>query len=109
MKRLLAIVVVFALIILARAQFTSALAAPASGTWMMAPGALAQARSGAASVRLYDGRVLVIGGYQSGSAGPVASTAVDAFSPTGTSVPVAPMKTPRAHHTATLQIGRAHV
>lgn len=102
MKRLVAIVFVVIVILFARAQFTSALVAPASGTWMTAPGALSQARSGAASVRLYDGRVLVIGGYGDGSAGAVASNAVDAFSTTGTSVPVAPMKMARAHHTATL-------
>ena len=64
-----------------------------TGQWRTA-GSLSEPRSGAASVLLSDGGVLVTGG--SGSEGSVAT--VDVFGPTGDFSGVAAMRVPRASH-----------
>jgi len=81
----------------------SNLAAPATGTWVPA-GTMAAARSGAATVLLTDGRVLVTGG--SDAAGATLSAA-EFFNSDGSFTAAPPMNFARSGHTATLlQDGR---
>jgi len=84
----------------------SVLQAPASNTWAPTPGAMAEARSGAAAALLSDGRVLVTGG--DGAAGALASA--EAFNPDGSFSPVASMAFPRSRHVSVaLKDGRVLV
>lgn len=84
----------------------STLLAPASNTWAPTPGAMAEARSGAAAALLSDGRVLISGG--DGAAGPVASA--ETFNPDGAFSPVASMSFPRSRHVSVaLKDGRVLV
>lgn len=84
----------------------SALLAPSSNTWAPTPGAMAEARAGAAAALLSDGRVLVSGG--DGAAGPVASA--ETFNTDGSFSPVAAMSFPRSRHVSVaLKDGRVLV
>jgi hypothetical protein len=83
------------------------LQAPSSGTWAVAPGAMAEARANAAAAALPDGSVLVTGG--DGLAGsPLASA--ELFSLDGSFASLAPMSFPRSRHVAVaLKDGRVLV
>src|SRR6266851_1566908 len=70
---------------------------PSIGGWLSA-GSLTEARSGAASALLQDGRILITGGDN--GAGPRA--AAEFFDTTGTFVATPPMSTPRSAHSATV-------
>lgn len=84
----------------------SGLQAPSSGTWVPTPGPMAEARTGAASAALPDGRVLVSGG--AGASGALASA--ELFNPDGSFSPAAPMLAARSGHTAVaLKDGRVLV
>ncbi|MBI1984394.1 MAG: hypothetical protein HYS61_09365, partial [Acidobacteria bacterium] len=84
----------------------SNLQAPSSGTWVPTPGPMAEARTGAASAALPDGRVLVSGG--TGASGALASA--ELFYPDGSFYPAAPMLAARSGHTAVaLKDGRVLV
>jgi len=74
---------------------------PASNTWAPAPGALAQARTGAAAAALPDGRILFTGGDPL-LAGSTPLATAEFFNPDG-SFSVAPsMNYARSKHTATV-------
>src|SRR5437867_3903377 len=85
----------------------SNLAAPATGTWVPA-GTMAAARSGAATVLLTDGRVLVTGGCCDAAGAPLATA--EFFNSDGSFTAAPPMNFARSGHTATLlQDGRVLV
>src|SRR3990172_6228255 len=95
-KALIILASVFSLAFFGYLLKASLLEAPASGTWAPTPGALAEARAGAAAAVLPDGRVLVTGGEAAG--GPLASAEV--FNLDGSFSPAAPMSFARAGHVA---------
>jgi len=72
-----------------------------AGTWASAGNgstAMSSSRSGAATVQLLDGRLLIIGGNN----GTGAVNSVDVFDAAGNFSPAAPMNLARSQHTATL-------
>ena len=76
-----------------------------SGTWIAA-GPMSSARSGASTVLLQDGRILITGG--SGANGPTNSA--ELFAANGSFSPATPMNVPRSGHVAiVLQDGRVLV
>jgi hypothetical protein len=80
-------------------QYSAEIYDPTTGTFTVANGRMSEGRSDLSATRLRDGRVLVLGGRQSGSF----LASADVFDPeTGTFTPLGPMGAARAGHAAVL-------
>ena len=97
MRRVFKPILIATLIIITAVFVKGSVQLPAIGNWLAA-GPMLEARSGAASVLVQDGRILITGG-DNGS-GPVASA--ELFDITGTFVAAPPMSTARRAHSATV-------
>ena len=105
MRRALKPALIAAFILIAGILLKGSIPQPPTGSWLSF-GAMTDARSGAASALLQDGRILITGG-DNGS-GPLASTEV--LDTTGAFVAAPPMNNPRSKHIAVvLQDGRVLV
>src|ERR1700722_9669845 len=95
MKRIVACLCTFVVLTAAGILLSASLLTVSTGTWT-ATGAMSTVRSGAASVVLQDGRILVTGGNDAN--GPTSSA--ELFSANGSFSLAAPMSVPRTGHIA---------